>query len=94
MLAQLINSNTLHCALLCRLSSRLESALLAQCRGPVEEEAVQRSSKTDSTQEHFKKDLDVEKAFITEWSAESALQIYVVENTERNEKSNESLLAD
>ena len=43
-----------------RSLSRLVSAFLGHCRGPVEEEAVQRSSETDSTQEHFKnfKDLD------------------------------------
>ena len=43
------------------------------------------------------KDLDVEKAFITGWRLDHEVHIYVVENTERNEKSsfmsNESLLA-
>ena len=41
--------------------SRLVSAFLGHCRGPVEEEAVQRSSQTDSSQEQFKnfRDLDL-----------------------------------
>ena len=85
--------------LLRHLLSRLKNAFLGHCKRPVEEEAVQRSSQTDSTQEHFKnfKDLDGEKAFITGWRLHHGVHIYVVENTERNEKSsfmrNESLLA-